>query len=424
MSIIKDFLLQVTLLVIPIFVFFTFITERVKSERNQHLVMSVLWGLSIVLCMLFPMNIGETARIDLRIIPLLLGSLFGGFWPSIFLSLLIVLVRFYLGFDLGFYNTILVLLIFLPVLFAIQKIFASSKKEKRILMAVILSVIYSAFGALISIILRGFSLEVITVQLIFLMFVAVITFFLVTLYETIRDIHRLRSEMQETERSRLIGQLSTVFAHEIRNPMQVTRGFLQLLDEPELPMNKKEYIRISIEELDRANQIIHEFLSFGNPSTNMEKVDVADQLERVANIITGYSFNQNVEIKTNLQKNCWIYANPQKLNQSLINILKNAVESMPNGGTAWMTCTPTDDGFIEIIIKDEGVGMTQKQLIRLGSPFYSLKEKGTGLGMMVSMQIIRSLQGKIKVTSQKNIGTQITILIPKWDGGTGPLSQT
>lgn len=419
MSIIKDFLLQVTLLVIPIFVYFTFITERVKSEKNQNVVMCVLWGLSILLCMLFPVNIGETARLDLRVIPLLLGSLYGGLWPSVFLSILIVIIRFNIGVNVGFYNTALVLLIFLPFLFIIQKTFANAKKEKRITIAVILSSIYCAFGITFSVGLLGFSLDAITVQLIHLLFVAAVTFFLVTLFETIRDIHRLRSEMQERERFRLISQLSTVFAHEIRNPMQVTRGFLQLLDEPELPIKKKEYIQISIEELDRANQIIHDFLSFGSPSTNMEKFDVADQLERVANIITGYSLNQNVEVKTELQKNCWIYANPQKLNQSLINILKNAVESMPNGGTVWITCNPAEDGYIQIVIKDEGVGMTQKQINQLGSPFYSLKEKGTGLGMMVSMQIIHSLQGKIKVTSQKNIGTQITILIPRWNGGAG-----
>ncbi|MGG7618437.1 ATP-binding protein [Bacillus coreaensis] len=111
--------------------------------------------------------------------------------------------------------------------------------------------------------------------------------------------------------------------------------------------------------------------------------------------------------------NCYIYANPQKLNQSLINILKNAVESMPNGGTVWVSCTPTDDGYIKIIIKDQGIGMTKKQIDRLGSPFYSLKEKGTGLGMMVSFQIIRSFKGKIKVNSVQDKGTEFIILLPQ-----------
>jgi two-component system sporulation sensor kinase B len=234
------------------------------------------------------------------------------------------------------------------------------------------------------------------------------------LMETIREIHQLRSELLNSEKLRVVSELSSVFAHEIRNPMQVARGFLQLLNDPELPKSKKEYIQISIEELDRANEIIDDFLMFGKPSINNNiKVNAGYQLERVINIIQSYSLSHLVEIKTDIQDNCWIDANPQKLNQSLINIMKNAVESMPDGGTVWVTCNSTDGEYIEITIKDQGIGMTKKQLDRLGSPFYSLKEKGTGLGMMVSFQIIRSFKGNIIVNSVKGIGTEFIILLPQ-----------
>lgn len=86
---------------------------------------------------------------------------------------------------------------------------------------------------------------------------------------------------------------------------------------------------------------------------------------------------------------------------------------MPNGGTVWTTCSSTDDGFLKIIIKDEGIGMTKKQIDMLGSPYYSLKESGTGLGMMVSFQIIRSFKGKIQVNSEKDIGTEFIISLPQ-----------
>ncbi|MEH7303032.1 HAMP domain-containing sensor histidine kinase, partial [Neobacillus drentensis] len=195
---------------------------------------------------------------------------------------------------------------------------------------------------------------------------------------------------------------------------QVTRGFLQLLNEPDLPDKKKEYIQLSIEELDRANEIINDFLSFGKPTINhYEKIEVGYQLQRVANIIQVYAKNHKVEVKTDVRDNFWIYANPQKLNQSLINILKNAIESMPDGGTVWITCTSTNDGYIEIIIKDQGIGMTKEEIDRLGSPFYSLKESGTGLGMMVSFQIIRLFKGKIYVNSEKDKGTEFIILLPE-----------
>nr|WP_237389518.1 HAMP domain-containing sensor histidine kinase [Bacillus sp. USDA818B3_A] len=377
--------------------------------------MSILWGLSILICMSFPVNFGQNARLELRIIPLLFGTLYGGLGTGIFLSAIIILYRLYLGFNIGFYNTFFVLLFSLPVILFFQKSFAISKKEKRVKIAVGLAFYYCLIGLAFFGVLRGFSFENLIVPMIHLIFGVAATWFFTMLNETIREIQQLRSEMENSEKLKVISELTSVFAHEIRNPMQVTRGFLQLLNEPDLPKKKKkEYIQLSIEELDRANEIINDFLSFGKPSTtNDERINVSYQLYQVVNIIQGYSLNHSIEIRTDFRDNCWIYVNPQKLNQSLINILKNAIESMPHGGTIWVACTATDDGYIKMTIKDQGIGMTKKQLDRLGSPFYSLKESGTGLGMMVTYQIIRSFKGKILVKSEKDKGTEFTILLPR-----------
>jgi two-component system sporulation sensor kinase B len=364
--------------------------------------------------MTFPVSFGQNGRVELRIIPLLFGSLYGGVWPGICLSALIILYRLYFGISIGFYNTIIVLLLALPVILFFQKSFIRSKKDKRVKIAVGLSFYYCLIGLTFSVILGGFSIEKLKVLIIHLIFVVVATWFFIMLHEMLREIQQLRADMQNSEKLRVISELTSVFAHEIRNPLQVTRGFLQLLKEPDMPNKKKEYIQISIEELDRANQIINDFLSFGKPSiNNNERIDVGYQLQRVVNIFQSYALNHNVEIKTDLFDNCLIFANPQKLNQSLINILKNAIESIPNGGIVWVTCISTDDGNIKITIKDQGIGMTKHQIDRLGSPFYSLKESGTGLGMMVSFQIVRSFKGKIQVKSEKDIGTEFIILLPQ-----------
>ncbi|WP_179600818.1 sensor histidine kinase [Neobacillus driksii] len=343
----------------------------------------------------------------------MLGTLYGGFLPGIFLSALIIFYRLSFGLDIGFYNTVLVLLFSLPVIVHFQKSFASSKKDRRVKIAVGLSFYYCLIGLTLLGILRGFSKEYLTVPIIHLFFAVLVTWCFTMLIEAIREIHQLRLEMQNSEKLRVIGELTSVFAHEIRNPMQATRGFLQLLNEPDLSDKKKEYIQISLEELDRANEIINDFLSLGKPSIEDKKrINIGYQIQRVVNIIHSYTLNRNVEIETDILENCWIYVNPQRLNQSLINILKNAIESMPNGGTVWITCT-TDDRYIKISIKDQGIGMTKKQIDRLGSPYYSLKESGTGLGMMVSFQIIHSFKGKIQVNSEKDVGTEFIILLPQ-----------
>jgi len=414
MNIIKDFLLQLTFMLIPIFIYFTFITERVKTDKNKKVIMTIIWGISIIACMSFPVVFGHNARLELRIIPLLLGTLYGGFFPGILLSVLIILYRLYFGFDIGFYNTVLVLLLSLPIILYFQKLFTNSKRDMRVKIAVGLSFFYCLIGLTVLGILRDFSKEYLTVPFIHLIFAVAVTWCFTMLIESIRDLHHMRLEMQNSEKLRVIGELTSVFAHEIRNPMQVTRGFLQLLNEPDLPDRKREYIQLSLDELDRANEIINDFLSFGKPSIyNNEKINVGYQIQRVVNIIQSYTLNRNVEIKTDIFDTCWIYANPQRLNQSLINILKNAIESMPVGGSVWITCTPTGDGYIKITIKDQGIGMTKKQIDRLGSPYYSLKESGTGLGMMVSFQIIRSFKGKIQVNSEKGVGTEFIILLPQ-----------
>jgi two-component system, sporulation sensor kinase B len=414
MSIVKDFLLQLTFMLIPIFIYFTFIIERIESPKNRNIIMTILWGISILLCMSFPVIFGENARLELRIIPLLLGTLYGGFWSGLFLSAVIILFRLYFGISIGLLNTVLVLLLTVPVFLFVQRIFDRSKKDKRVRLAVYLSLYYCLIGMNLFGILRGFSMEYLQVQIIHLIFAVAFTFLFTLLIENIRDIHFLRIEMQKSEKLRVIGELTSVFAHEIRNPMQVTRGFLQLLDEPDLPVHKKDYIKLSIEELDRANEIITDFLTFGKPALEQnDRIDVGYQLHRVANLIESYALKHNVELKIDIQDHNWVNANAQKLNQSLINILKNAIESMPSGGTVWVACTAHEDGWIKITIKDEGIGMSKKQIDRLGSPFYSLKESGTGLGMMVSYQIIHAFKGKIIVNSEEGKGTEFIILLPQ-----------
>jgi two-component system sporulation sensor kinase B len=232
----------------------------------------------------------------------------------------------------------------------------------------------------------------------------------------IKDINMKNQQLEsEADRLQLISNLTSAFAHEIRNPMQVTRGFLQLIHESDLPDKKKEYIRYSLEELDRANSIINDLLSFGKPAATNEntRIEVASELSRVVNIIQTLAMSSHVEIRTAFHEDCWINGNPQKLHQAIINILKNAIESMPNGGTAWLSCAPDNNGFIEICVKDQGMGMTQVQIEKMGSPYYSLKESGTGLGMMITFQIIRNMQGKVLINSEKDVGTVVSVFLPQ-----------
>jgi two-component system, sporulation sensor kinase B len=373
MSIVKDFLLQLTLMVIPIFTYFTFILEKVKEDRSIKMFMTLLWGVSILLCMSFPVEYAEGARLDIRFIPLLFGTLYLGMWSGVFLSAVIILYRLSFGISMGVLSTVVVLIITLPVILYIQRLFLRVNRDRRVIIATGLSFLYCLCGMMVFAGINGFSIPVLKVQGIHMLFTIAVTWFCTVLIEKIRETHQLRLEVQDSERFRVISELTGVFAHEIRNPMQVSRGFLQLLDEPDLPYRQKEYIKLSIEELDRANEITNDFLALGKPSNSTYgTVNVSEHLKRTASLIQTFNVNQQVEFQTDIQDDCWMRADPQKLNQSLLNFLKNAVESMPNGGTVSLSCHQTVDGYIRLTVKDQGIGMNPKQVQRLGSPYYSL----------------------------------------------------
>ncbi|NIK79623.1 two-component system sporulation sensor kinase B [Paenibacillus castaneae] len=414
MSLIKDYLLQLSLIAIPLFIYQVFFAERLLQKRYADFMLSLLWGVSVFLCMSMPVRFGDGSHLDIRIIPLLLGTLYSGYRMGLFLTVLIIVYRFSIGFDLGFYNTLFSLACCVPLFLYISKSFTKQKPENRIKITVFLSVYYTLVGITSFYLLGGITSKTLSLYIIHFSFVVGLTWLFAALNEKLTEVHQLRTDFQNSERLRVIGDLTGVFAHEIRNPLQVTRGFLQLLAANAFSDKRDQYVQISIEELDRANGIINDFLSFGKPSENIdERVNVGNEMRRVVNLLQVYASSCDVLIELTISDVCFIQSNPQKLNQVLINIVKNAIESMPNGGTVEVSCTPDSTKYIEIVVKDYGIGMTKEQLNGLGSPYYSLKESGTGLGMMVSYQIIRSMQGKIKVTSIKNEGTIFSIQIPR-----------
>ncbi|TYP78236.1 sensor histidine kinase [Paenibacillus methanolicus] len=403
MNVIKDFLLQVALIAMPVF------GHQMPWEKNKKAIMTVLWGIALVACMTFPVGYGMQFRLDIRIIPLLLGFLYGGIGTGLSLTALLLLFRLYLGLDVGFYTTMLTALCGIPPMVLFRQAFLKGDLRRRMLIACSLAGFYCLMGIGWSALLRGFALDNLKVQAVQLLCVLLTTWVAVRLNDFVHEVQFVR---MEAERLRTISALTSLFAHEIRNPMQATRGFLQLLDDPSLSEKKKQYIRLSIGELDRANAIIGDYLSFGKPASAQTSIaELAHELNRAANVMQPYVANQGVSIRTLAYPACKASVNPQQFGQLVINLLKNAIESMPEGGEIELSCMPDGDSAV-IRVKDEGVGMTPEQLERIGSPFYSLKESGTGLGMIVCYQIVKQFGGKMTVESEYGSGTDVTVRLP------------
>ncbi|MCD8511389.1 MAG: HAMP domain-containing histidine kinase [Bacillus sp. (in: Bacteria)] len=243
------------------------------------------------------------------------------------------------------------------------------------------------------------------------------TIVIVLLIEKILYNEKLRERYLDTERLNLTSELSASISHELRNPLTVTSGFLQLLNKStNINEREKEYIHYSLQELGRAEKIISDFLSLAKPQAeNMVLSNLKKEMEYVNNIMGPYANFHKVDIQYEFNNTSKIKFDQNQLQQCLINLYKNGIESMKGkGGTLTVKITGTNDE-VEIQVRDTGIGMSKDELSRVGKPYYSTKQEGTGLGLMVVYNTIHKLGGNIKVESEKGIGTTFFISIPSED---------
>lgn len=231
--------------------------------------------------------------------------------------------------------------------------------------------------------------------------------------EDIFERTKLQQELQRAEKMNAIGQLAASVAHEIRNPMTVVKGFLQIFLAKNMSEEEHMYLKLMIEELNRAETIINDYLSLAKPDVgNLEVIDSRDMAEKVMDLMTSYAMmSKNISLHSEIKEDLKVRGNKNELKQVLINILKNGIEAMSDGGKLSLTLE-RKGSFGVFVIRDTGIGMTDEELSRLGTAFYSLKERGTGMGLMVCYQIIERMKGHIKVSSIKGEGTTFEIMVP------------
>jgi two-component system, sporulation sensor kinase B len=221
-------------------------------------------------------------------------------------------------------------------------------------------------------------------------------------------------QIKQTERLKTTGQLAAAVAHEIRNPLTVVKGFLQIYEKDNTyNENSKRHFSLMINELNTAEQVISQFLSIAKPDkdTETELVNVKNVLQSVTDLLNSYGLIHDNEIMLSMDEDCYIAANTIEFKQLLINIIKNAIEASKDGDSV-VVSAESKKGLVEIKVIDRGQGMSKEEIDSLGTPFYSLKSKGTGLGMMICFNIAAKYKGTIHFDSEKGKGTTVTIRFP------------
>jgi two-component system, sporulation sensor kinase E len=221
----------------------------------------------------------------------------------------------------------------------------------------------------------------------------------------------LEKEILHSEKLNAIGQMAAGIAHEIRNPLTTIKGFLEL--ENGANSSTSEYKPLLINEIERINAILNSMLTISKPKTSgkIVKTNINKILDETILLFVNVLKNKDITVIKKFAKIPDISVNDDYLRQVFFNMFQNANEAMDDGGSLTIITSYQDNQFC-ISISDTGIGMEQQVVDQLATPFFTTKEQGNGLGLMISYRIIQDLGGKINVQSEKNKGTTFDIYIP------------
>ncbi|UVI28845.1 two-component system sensor histidine kinase NtrB [Paenibacillus spongiae] len=230
----------------------------------------------------------------------------------------------------------------------------------------------------------------------------------------ISELNRLRDEVGRMERLSLVGQMAASITHEIRNPMAVIRGFIQLMRERS-PEHQQEYFRIVMEELDRANGIINDFLSLAqNRIIEKESCSLHDIIHDLMPLLLADANMRGQTIELKLDEYMpRLMLNAKEMKQLILNLARNGMEAMDHTGILKI-CTQVTSDHVELRVIDEGCGIPKEQLERLFEPFYTTKARGTGLGLPLCLSIVERHGGQIRVESVESIGTAFIVTFNRY----------
>ncbi|MDQ6596276.1 HAMP domain-containing histidine kinase [Bacillus salipaludis] len=403
MEITKHLFLNLSILIILLF-FYLICFDKYKKLLTLKPILIFLFTGLIWVCVQLSYNPVPFSHYDLRIIPLVIGGLYLGMGPILVLALLII--RSFYGWDIGLLETSILYGPLAIVFWLITPWYWKQSSSRRILIAVLLGMILGILT------IGGMELfhpytNWIDAWFAFLVIpplgIAIVSYAI----EFVKKNNQMRLQLIKTEKLKAVEQMGAAISHEIRNPLTAASGFVQLLQDDYLPRHKRrEYLALVRDELLSAERVIQDYLTFAKPALEAyEELNVKSELKQIINILQPLANQNSVEINTDFSVIGFIKGDQQKFRQCFINVLKNAIESMPNGGYLSLK-TEYDQEYVSVTVKDTGVGMTKEQLERLGEPFYSTKgSKGTGLGMMVVYSIVRAMGGWIRVESEVEAGT-------------------
>ncbi|MFC7370060.1 ATP-binding protein [Fictibacillus iocasae] len=395
-----------------------FQTNQDLSLKNK-VMYGLLSGIGALACMIYPIETLRESFFDLRNVPILIVSLYAGWVPGIICTVMVIIARLFIGGGVAWLGVVLALVAIITAL--CYRNFFTERKRKRWQPAIFIAVVYSLFYSMFI----YTYLDFLPMQF----YVVYFSCFFIAFFSCIFLIERLFSinmQLKETaylDKLSVAGQMAAAIAHEVRNPLTTVRGLIQFLGKETEDTKLKEFSPLLLDELDRTNKIITDYLTMVKPAdARLEVLDINDILSDVKSLISPYGSMHDVDIKLEPIGDFPLIADAQQLKQCLINLIKNGIEAIEGEGVIHIYLYNSTKHDFTFVIEDNGKGMSHEELDQIGLPFYTTKSKGTGLGTMITYRLIQEMYGKLKYESQLGVGTRVLITLPvaeqtDWKGG-------
>ncbi|HNV71741.1 MAG TPA: ATP-binding protein, partial [Candidatus Ozemobacteraceae bacterium] len=232
----------------------------------------------------------------------------------------------------------------------------------------------------------------------------------------------IERRMFEGEKWVSLGKLAASVAHEIRNPLVAIRGLVEMIGE-DLSGENARHVRVVIGEVNRLNRVVEELLQLTRPEkAELKQTSLAELLDELLLLVRHEAERHRVVIRKEWSDGPFhVTIDPEKVKQAFINVMLNAIQAMPQGGTLTISLKQTpwpglpeedDRHAVAIEFADTGVGIQRELVDKVFDPFFTTRPQGTGLGLSITRKVVDLHQGQIKLHSEPGHGTRIQILLP------------
>lgn len=407
LHVMKDIILNMILITFPILIYFVLVSynEEIKIKKDTLLTITLIT--SLYLCLKYVQDEVNTKILLFCNIPIVIAYMKNKPVLGVFLSVANILYSHFI-LEIDILITIIKYISYLVL-------YLCAKKKKLSNSSFILSVaVIQAFFLSFEYFFKDIkvSLEDFLMLLIIIFIYYFLAFSILYLFRIIDKLESLNETIKILEKDKTIKDALFKLTHEIKNPLAVCKGYLDMMD-----INKQEkaekYISIMKQEVDRSLNIISDFVEYNKIKIKKEQIDLNCLLDDVYDSFKILVNNKKVklEYKDRDDEEIYFEGDYERLKQVLINLLKNALEATEENGRIEIYSNIYKK-HLEIIIKDNGIGMSKETLEKIKEMFYTTKQNGTGLGVALSNEIIKSHNGELIFESETNKGTTATIRLP------------